>query len=108
MTANPGRLPSVGALDIHYPENQMKLSENAVVFVENAEYVGGYRIRVKFSDRSEQVVDFGPFLNRSTNPMIRAYLEPASFLKFVISDGDLVWGDYDLCFPIADLYEANI
>ena len=30
------------------------------------------------------------------------------FKKFKIKYGDLVWDDYEMCFPIIDLYEDNI
>ena len=40
--------------------------------------------------------------------MIRAYLSPDRFRQFSIEHGDLIWNDYDLCFPMADLYEGNI
>ena len=40
--------------------------------------------------------------------MIKKYLNPDEFKKFTIEYGDLTWNDYDLCFPIADLYEGKI
>jgi hypothetical protein len=86
----------------------MKLSDGAVVWVERAEHVGGYKLRLKFSDGAQRVVDFGPFLQNSPNPLIREYLEAKQFAQFAIKDGDLVWGDYELCFPVADLYEGRI
>ena len=86
----------------------MNLTENAVIFVEHAERVGDFRLRLRFNDGVVQIVDFGPFLRASRNPQIQAYLEPAKFSQFVVKDGDLMWGDYDLCFPIADLYEARL
>jgi hypothetical protein len=86
----------------------MKLPENATVFVESAEPAGDFKLRLKFSDGAEPVLDFGPFLRASSNPRIREYLDPARFAQFTITDGDLVWGDYDLCFAIADLYEGTI
>lgn len=55
-----------------------------------------------------QVVDFQPFLSQSLNPLIRKYLAPEEFAKFEIDEGDLEWNDYDLCFPIADLYGNRI
>ncbi len=36
------------------------------------------------------------------------FLDRARFAEFAVRDGDLIWGDYDLCFPIADLYENRI
>jgi hypothetical protein len=86
----------------------MTLSENAVVFVERAEPMGDFSIRLTFSDATQRIVDFGPFLRQSRNPLIQAYLDPAAFARFAVKDGDLVWDDYDLCFPIADLYEGRV
>jgi len=79
-----------------------------ILAVMAAEHLDGYRIRLLFNDGKEQVVDFYPFLGRSAHPAIRAYLEPQQFARFRIEYGDLVWGDYDLCFPIMDLYRNAI
>lgn len=73
-----------------------------------AEPVGDYRLRLTFDDGMEQTVDFKPFLTRTCHPDIRAYLDPAMFAAFHIKYGDLVWGDYDLCFPIIDLYRNQL
>jgi hypothetical protein len=86
----------------------MALPENAVIFVEAAEPAGDFRLRITFSDRASRVIDFGPFLRGSRNPMIQTYLAPTRFATFTVRDGDLLWGDYDLCFPVADLYDGNI
>jgi len=79
-----------------------------VINVVEANHVGGYKLHLRFSDGKENRIDFEPFLAKSLNPMIRAYLRPALFKDFSIEYGDLVWNDYDLCFPIADLYEGRI
>ena len=86
----------------------MTLPENTVVFVERAEHTGGLRLWLSFSDGTQRVVDFGPFLRQSRNPLIQAYLDPAAFARFTVRDGDLFWDDYDLCFPIADLYDGHV
>jgi hypothetical protein len=86
----------------------MSASETTVIFVESAEQAGELRLRITFNDSSARVVDFGPFLRQSRNPLIQAYLDPAAFAGFVVKDGDLMWGDYDLCFPIADLYAGRL
>ncbi len=65
---------------------------------------GEYRIRLVFDDNTIQEVDFKPFLVRSHHPDIRAYLEPVRFAGFRVEYGELVWGDYALCFPVIDLY----
>lgn len=73
-----------------------------------AERIDDYALRLTFDDGTVQVVDFKPFLSLSRHPDIRAYLEPVRFSTFRIEYGELVWGDYDLCFPIADLYRNRL
>jgi hypothetical protein len=91
-----------------YAEDQMMLSEDAVIEIVRAEYVSGYRLKLSFSDGKERVIDFEPFLRKSRNPLIREYLDPKKFANFRLEYGDLIWDDYGLCFPIADLYENRI
>ncbi len=86
----------------------MRLSEGTAIDIVRAEPVADYKLRLSFSDGVERVIDFEPFLRRSRNPMIRAYLEPQKFANFTLEYGNLLWDDYGLCFPIADLYENNI
>lgn len=86
----------------------MMLSEDAVIEIVWAEYVSGYRLKLRFSDGKERVIDFEPFLRKSRNPLIREYLAPKKFANFRLEYGDLIWDDYGLCFPIADLYENRI
>jgi len=86
----------------------VSLSDNTTFFVETAEHAGDFTLRLAFNDGTVRTIDFGPFLRQSRNPLIQAYLDPIAFSKFAVKDGDLIWGDYDLCFPIADLYEGRI
>lgn len=79
-----------------------------VINVVSAKLIAPYRIALVFDDQHEQEVNFLPFLTHSHHPEIRAYLEPARFAAFHVQHGELVWGDYDLCFPVADLYRNNI
>ena len=90
-----------------YPQDSLEV-EPWVVTVEEAEYVDDYKLHLIFSDGLERLVDFGPFLRRSLNPLIRKYLNEEHFKNFTLQYGDLFWNDYDLCFPIADLYEGQI
>ena len=86
----------------------MTLAEGTVIDIAHAERSSGYKLKLSFSDGVERMIDFEPFLRRSRNPMIRAYLDPQKFANFRIEYGNLIWDDYELCFPIADLYENNI
>ncbi|CAK0753806.1 conserved hypothetical protein [Gammaproteobacteria bacterium] len=80
----------------------------AIINIISAEHIKDYRIRLGFDDSTEQIVDFQPFLSHARHPDIRAWLDPARFMTFRLEYGELVWGDYALCFPIADLYRNQI
>ena len=80
----------------------------ATISITSVEPVGDYALRLSFDDGTAQTVDFKPFLSLSHHPDIRTYLEPARFAAYHIEYGELVWGDYDLCFPIADLYQNRL
>jgi len=54
------------------------------------------------------LVDFKPFLELSLHPSIKKYLEGKRFKEFKIVDGNLNWNDYDLIFPVEDLYAGHI
>lgn len=81
------------------------ITENQIILIENADYLNGYKIRLHFNDKTTQTIDFENFILSSHNPHIAKYSDLEIFKKFSITDGDLEWNDYDLCFPIADLYE---
>ena len=82
------------------------LAENIVIDVVSVTYLEGYKLEMKFSDGHAQTVDFEPFLKRSIHPEIRKYLD--LFKQFRIVYGQLDWNDYDLCFPLEDLYNGTI
>ncbi|MGB0383440.1 MAG: DUF2442 domain-containing protein [Ardenticatenaceae bacterium] len=93
---------------IESDEPQTSKDSLLLVALKKAEYVGDYKLSLTFSDGYEHVVDFGPFLLASANPLIRKYLNLEEFKDFTVQYGDLFWKDYDLCFPIADLYHGTI
>ena len=86
----------------------MKLSEGKVINIVRVEPVSAYTLKLSFSDGAERVINFEPFLRTSHNPLIRAYLDLEKFASFTLKYGNLMWDDYGLCFPIADLYENNL
>lgn len=88
--------------------NPVVLADDAVIDVTDARLIEPYRIAITFSDGFVQTVNFGPFLQNSLNPHIRKYLDLSLFADFTVENGDLYWHGYDLCFPIADLYENRI
>ena len=86
----------------------MKATETQYLAITKAEYVAGYKIRLTFNDETVRVVDFGPFLMKSRNPDTTDYRDPEKFKTFRIEDGDLMWGDFQMIFPIMDLYRGEV
>jgi hypothetical protein len=84
------------------------LAEGQAVGIVSAEPVGPLKLRLRFSDGFEREIDFARFLQSAQHPATREFLDPAKFARFTVQDGDLFWGDYELCFPIADLYDGRI
>lgn len=79
-----------------------------VISISKADYVGEYKIKFLFSDGVERLIDFSGFLNTAKNPMTKKYLDKKLFKKYSISYGDIIWNDYEMCFPIWDLHEGKI
>lgn len=79
-----------------------------VIEVKSAVFIGDFAIRIFFNDGVNKLVDFKSFLESSSHPSIRKYLDETKFKQFLILDGNLNWNDYDLIFPIHDLYTGVI
>jgi hypothetical protein len=85
-------------------------SESDVVSLKvlSAKYVSDYIINVAFSNGSEKQVNFKLFLENAMNPSAKKYLNKKKFMKFDIIDGNINWNDYDMIFPVWDLYIGKI
>jgi hypothetical protein len=79
-----------------------------VISINKAEYKGDYNIRFLFSDGVERFIDFSSFLKNAKNPMTKKFLDKQLFRKYTIEYGDIVWNDYEMCFPIWNLHEGTI
>lgn len=97
-----------GSLPNHSAPASLTLADDEVIDIEDAQYVERYKLMLHFNNGMKRVVDFEPFLASSTNPLIRKYLDLSNFKNFVLEYGNLHWNDYDLCFPVADLYEGHL
>jgi hypothetical protein len=47
-------------------------------------------------------------LSQAGLPSIRQYLDENKFNQFKIVDGNVNWNDYELIFPVEDLYAGKI
>lgn len=86
----------------------MKTKTATYLEVVGAEYFSDYKIRLSFNDGLVRVMDFEPFLRRAMNPDTTKYRQLRNFKKFHLHEGDLVWGDYEMIFPITDLHRGEI
>ncbi|MCY4524604.1 MAG: DUF2442 domain-containing protein [Halobacteriovoraceae bacterium] len=79
-----------------------------IIAIKKAEYVSSYKIMFTFSDDVKREIDFEEYLRTATHPQVKKYLDLKLFKQFEIINGDIDWNDYELCFPIMDLYENKI
>jgi len=79
-----------------------------VISINKASYLGNYEIQFSFSDGVDRIIDFFPFLNTAKNPMTKKYLDPELFKNYTLKYGDIIWNDYEMCFPVWELHEGNI
>ena len=86
----------------------MSATKTKYIDVESADYVSGYKLRLRFSDGAMRVVDFGPFLRKHIHPDLQKYRSLRRFKSFRIIHGNLMWGDYEMLFPIWDLYHGEV
>lgn len=79
-----------------------------IVSIDKTVYLEGYKIKFDFSDGVKKTVDFERFLKNAKNPMTKKYIDKNKFKSFSLEYGDIVWNDYEMCFPIWDLYKGII
>ena len=80
------------------------MSTGKFIAVEKAEYVGKYKISFVFNDGKINIVDFESFIANSRHPAVQKYRDLELFKAFKLEYGEVNWNDYDLVFPIFDLY----
>ncbi len=78
------------------------------ISIQKANYLGEYKINFLFSDGVEKTIDFGRFLENAKNPMTKKYLDKKLFQSYSIEYGDIIWNEYEMCFPVWDLHEGVI
>ena len=78
------------------------------ISIEKAKYIDDYKIYLKFNDGKENILDFKRFILSSQHPEIRKYQDKNLFKNFNLEYGEIEWNDYDLAFPIYDLYQGTL
>jgi hypothetical protein len=79
-----------------------------IIKLASATYLKEFKLNLVFTDGVSQLVDFQPFLESSTHVEVKKYLNLKKFKNFNFENNELMWGDFDLIFPIIDLYENNL
>jgi hypothetical protein len=83
-------------------------NERKYLEITEATYVAAYKLRLVFNDGKKRVMDFAPFLRRAQHPDLTQYRQLRKFKCFHLDHGDLMWGDYEMIFPITDLHRGEI
>jgi hypothetical protein len=78
------------------------------LYIDAATYQDDYKLVLTFNTGELKTVDFSSFINQSLHPDIKKYQNLELFKQFSLTNGDLQWHDYELCFPIADLYQNQL
>ena len=86
----------------------MKTQTTNYLEITEAKYVSGYKISLAFNDGTVRTMDFDPFLRKAMHPDIAKYRQLRNFKKFHLHYGDLMWGDFEMIFPISDLHRGEI
>ena len=79
-----------------------------LISIKKAKYIDNYKISLLFNDGKENILDFKDFIIKSQHPDIKKYQDLNLFKNFNLEYGELEWNDYDLAFPIYDLYKGTI
>ena len=79
------------------------------IIIADAVYLRDYKIKIFFKDKTVKVVDFKEFLfNEYVHPIYKRYRKLSVFKKFDVIDGNLNWYDYEMIFPVEQLYAGKI
>ena len=79
------------------------------LYITRAKDAGNLSVDLLFSDSTSRRVDIGAFIRNHPHPQYNKYLDPRKFSRFMIEDGNIVWGkNWDLIFPVEQLYTGTI
>ncbi len=68
-----------------------------------ASYLEDYKIHIIFSDCEERIIDFESKLR--SFPPLHKFLKINTFKKFRLYNGNIQWNDFEMIFPVEDLYK---
>lgn len=83
-------------------------SDPQKISITEAHYTAGYSIEMTFSDNTSKTINFEPYMIKSSLPNINKYLDKGKFRKFLIVNGNLIWKNDEMTFPIKDLHSGKL
>jgi hypothetical protein len=93
-----------------YSSSKSKVRKNKQTNIKivAAAYLRNYEIMILFSDNRMKLVDFAPAIAKYAVGDYADYAKPARFKKFIVENGNIVWGkNWDLVFPVEDVYTSS-
>ena len=66
------------------------------------------KIKLGFSNGKSKIVDCKYFLRENAHPSLKKYLKISEFKKFKVLNGNLNWNNYEMMFPIEQLYKGKV
>lgn len=88
--------------------NTHEVKPSAILSVERAKYLYGFKIKLGFSNEKSKTVDCKHFLLEQAHPSLKKYLKISEFKKFKVMNGNLNWNNYEMIFPIEHLYKRKV
>ena len=75
----------------------------------SAEHLKDHKVKIQYSDKKKNIVDFGVFLDSHPHPAYNHLKDINKFKQFWIEDGNIVWdNNWDFIFPVSDLYHNRL
>lgn len=77
------------------------------MFIQKAEYIDGYQLKVYFNDGTIRIINLYAFLMSSKNHLIRKFQNIELFKQFRVEDGTLCWGDNEFDLNPINIYNGE-
>ena len=77
------------------------------MFIQKAEYIEGYQLKVYFTEGAIKKIDLFAFLMASKNHLIRKFKDIELFKQFRVEDGVICWGDNEFDLNPVNIYNGE-
>ena len=85
-----------------------EITPSSVLSIEHAKYLSDFKIELGFSNGKSKIIDCKYFLHQKAHPSLKKYLKISEFKKFKVLNGNLNWNNYEMTFPIEQLYKGKV